>query len=192
MGSWLGALWRVANQIKNAWEWYLYVAFVAGLPTAALMIAAFQGQALDVLLLYIMAGIAFGFVFGREMSPVVITLMNKRRAGSPARILNDFIAAGNEIARGIKRVFWLGGLSEETEADLWAPHTKAYSHWRANIAAWLSVYKPESEAEFLRDIPYPPEHEKPADMPVMRYFLLYRIGTLLDRVERIKAEYQKR
>lgn len=124
MGSWLGALWRVANQIKNAWEWYLYVAFVAGLPTAALMIAAFQGQALDVLLLYIMAGIAFGFVFGREMSPVVITLMNKRRAGSPARILNDFIAAGNEIARGIKKGSSGSAVSLKRQRPTFGPRTR--------------------------------------------------------------------
>lgn len=71
MGGWVRWLWRLANQIKTAWEWWLLLAALGTVPAAQLLLGVLQGQTWDVILLYVMAAVAYAVVLILELEPLV-------------------------------------------------------------------------------------------------------------------------
>jgi hypothetical protein len=76
----LAILWRLATHVKDAWEWYAIVALIFGLPSAGVIAAFVAGEPLDIIILYVMAALAFFSVMLKEVMPFVAALIEQRRA----------------------------------------------------------------------------------------------------------------
>jgi hypothetical protein len=92
----LGPLWRLARTIKEAAEWWSIFATFGLLPSAALVYGVVNGWPLDVLLLYVIAGVAFMIVVVAEM-PILQQLLSS--GGPKAKIAFD-PQDSNHVQRG--------------------------------------------------------------------------------------------
>jgi len=86
MGGWLRWLWGLANRIKTAWEWWLLLAAFGIVPAAQVLFGVLQGQTWDVILLYVMAAVAYAIVLIPELEPLV-----ERLRGGPVLRMDDHL-----------------------------------------------------------------------------------------------------
>jgi hypothetical protein len=76
----LALICRLANRVKSAWEWYAIATWLFGLPSAGVIAAIVAGEPLDIMIMYVMAGLAFLSVMLKEVMPFVAALIEQRRA----------------------------------------------------------------------------------------------------------------
>jgi hypothetical protein len=67
----IGRLIATARHIKESAEWYAILAGAGLLPTATVITGVVNGAPLDILLLYLMAAVAYGFVIFTELPEVI-------------------------------------------------------------------------------------------------------------------------
>lgn len=90
MSGWVRRLWDFANHIKAAWEWWALLAPLGALAAAQLLLGVFHGQEWDVILLYVMAAIAYAVVIVPELEPLVERLRRGPRLSMGNRMIEDF------------------------------------------------------------------------------------------------------
>lgn len=96
-----GRIWRVANDIKNAAEWYAILGAALGLPTVAVALAISKGAELDVVLLYLCFAIAYGLIVVKEGGPLLMKWIERRKARyHPLKIVFDRDCSGCRYREG--------------------------------------------------------------------------------------------
>ena len=118
MWVWARRLWTGANLIKTLGEWLLILAWV-GVPGATGAIAFFKDQPWDIVVLYVMFGLAWWLVIYVEAQPLLADYAERRTRG------NAGLTA-------------LGALLRES-GDLFDKHVTSaveFEQWEAEFRAW--------------------------------------------------------
>ena len=90
-------LFGLAKRIKEAWEWW---GIVSSLPVTAVGVAVYRGVPLDVVLLYLMAAIAYFVVIVSEYPAVGEFVFARKRSALKRRLdtLGRFLIEGQDLA----------------------------------------------------------------------------------------------